>query len=105
MTIQQIHIPDEALSALCTRWQIDKLAIFGSAVGNEFTGESDLDFLVDFQEHAEISLFDHLKIIEELEALVGREVDLLTRRSVENSYNWIRRDSILNTARTVYAAG
>ena len=105
MTIHHLHIPDEALSALCRKWQIHRLAIFGSALGEEFSAESDIDFLVDFKEHAEISLFDHLKIVEELQTLIGREVDLITRHSVENSFNWIRRNSILNTARTVYAAG
>ena len=58
MTIQHIHIPDDALSALCSKWQISKLAIFGSALGDNFSEESDVDFLVDFEEQAEISLFD-----------------------------------------------
>ena len=105
MEIQQVHIPEEALEALCKKWQIVELAIFGSALGDNFRADSDLDVLVEFEEKAAISLFDHIKIKEELEDIIGREVDLVTRRSVEDSYNWIRRKSILDSARTVYEAG
>jgi predicted nucleotidyltransferase len=41
---------------------------------------------------------------EELETLLEREVDLLTRRAVEQSRNWLRRREILSTAQVIYAA-
>jgi hypothetical protein len=41
---------------------------------------------------------------QELEALLGRKVDLLSRRSVERSRNWLRRKEILDTAEVVYAS-
>jgi predicted nucleotidyltransferase len=41
---------------------------------------------------------------DELEAIFGRKVDILTRAGVENSHNWIRRQEILGTAETYYAA-
>jgi len=41
----------------------------------------------------------------ELKILLGREVDLLTKKSIEQSHNWIRRKEILETAQVVYLAG
>jgi uncharacterized protein len=40
---------------------------------------------------------------QELEKILGREVDLLTKKSIEQSENWIRRKEILGTARLIYA--
>jgi predicted nucleotidyltransferase len=50
-------------------------------------------------------LLDHVKMEQELEALLGRKVDLLSRRSVERSHNWLRRREILDTAEVVYGSG
>jgi hypothetical protein len=41
---------------------------------------------------------------EELEGLLGRKVDLVTRRGIERSRNFMRRDAILNSAKVFYAA-
>jgi hypothetical protein len=40
----------------------------------------------------------------ELETLLGREVDLVTKKSIEQSHNWIRRQEILGTAQVVYVS-
>jgi uncharacterized protein len=57
--------------------------------------------MVTFQSGAEV---DHLDLKLELEDLLGRSVDLLTRESVERMKNWILRRSILECVRTIYAA-
>ncbi len=95
----------EELSRFCNHWHIQELALFGSALRDDFTEGSDIDLLVTFQPDAEWSLLDHVKMEKDLEALLGREVDLVSRRAVEKSANWIRRQAILDTARTVYVAG
>lgn len=41
----------------------------------------------------------------ELTVLLGREVDLLTKKSIEQSHNWVHRQEILGTAQVVYGAG
>src|SRR5665811_1361655 len=51
------------------------------------------------------SLLDHMAMTEELSALAGRAVDLVTRRAVERSPNRIKRKAILSPARPYYAAG
>jgi len=96
------ELPD--LRGFCRKWKIRELALFGSALREDFGPESDVDLLVTFQEDAAWSLFDHVRMEQELEGLIGRDVDLVTRRSIEDSPNYLRRREILSTARTVYAA-
>jgi len=94
----------EQLRAFCERWRIAKLEIFGSAVRDDFDEDSDLDLLVTFDEDAHWSLLDLVRAQRELEALTGRRVDLVERRAVERSRNWIRRKAIIESAQPLYAA-
>ena len=80
------------------------MALFGSALREDFTPDSDVDLLVSFYSNAEWSLLDHVQMEIELEKILGRKVDIVTRRSVQNSRNPIRRKSILKSAKVVYAA-
>ncbi|MDZ4700381.1 MAG: nucleotidyltransferase domain-containing protein [Rhodothermales bacterium] len=105
MPKREFLIPSEGLDAVCRKWQIADLALFGSAADDTFTYESDVDLLVTFKPEARIGLFEHMKIEEDLEAVFGRRVDLVVRRAVEQSPNWIRRKAILASARMIYAAG
>lgn len=94
--------PDFA--ALCRRYGVARLEVFGSAArGDDFAPErSDADFLVTFLPAArdDLSAFADLK--EALEALLGRPVDLVERQAVEASRNFIRRRRILAEAQPVY---
>jgi predicted nucleotidyltransferase len=100
----QIEIPDEALAEFCRRWKITELALFGSALRDDFRPDSDVDVLVSYAPDAHWSLLDVVGIEEELGRIVGRKVDLVSRRAIEQSYNWIRRKEILETAQVIYAA-
>lgn len=93
-----------ALREFCRKWRIRELAVFGSFVRDDFGPESDIDFLATFAPDARWSLFDHVDMREELSVLVGRPADLLTRRAIEQSENYIRREEILSTAKVVYGA-
>ena len=97
-------IPERELAAFCRRWKIAELALFGSALRDDFDSSSDVDLLVTFTLGADFSLLDHLRIQQELEKLIGRPVDLVSRRAIERSPNPIRKRAILGSARTVYAA-
>jgi len=100
----RISVEREKIAAFCQRWQIAELAFFGSVLRNDFRPDSDVDVLVTFAPEAEWSLFDHMAMEEELSALLGRKVDLVSRRAIERSANWIRRQAILETAESYYAA-
>ena len=60
-----------------------------------------VDVLVSFAQDAHWSLFDMVQMQEELEIL-GRDVDLVSRRAIEASRNYIRRKAILSSAEVVY---
>jgi hypothetical protein len=86
----------------CHRWKIVELALFGSALRDDFGPDSDLDILVTFDADAEWGLFDHAKMQQELQALLKRRIDLVSKRALERSENWIRRHEILKTARVLF---
>ena len=73
-----IHIPKEQIAELCKRYNIAKLSLFGSVLRDDFTPESDVDFLVEFKSEDEIGFFELMTIKIELSNLIGREVDLRT---------------------------
>jgi len=99
----ELGVDKERLARFCRQWKIVELALFGSALREDFGQESDVDVLVTFAADAEWSLLDHFRMEQELAELVGRDVDLVTREGIEASRNWIRRREILRTARTIYA--
>ena len=103
-TKRNIYIPKRQIADFCRRWHISELALFGSVLRDDFSIDSDLDILVTFAPGADWSLLDHLRMEQELTDLLGREVDLLSKRAVEQSHNWARRQEILNTAEVVYVS-
>jgi hypothetical protein len=100
-----IAIPEERVTDYCRRWKVAEMAIFGSALREDFGPGSDIDILVSFNADARWSLFDLVRMEEELETILGRAVDLVPRQAVEQSENYIRRKSILDNSEVVYAAG
>jgi len=105
MDLQQpnIALPLDAIPDFCARWGIVKFALFGSVLRTDFNENSDIDVLVTFAPNAHPTLFTLVEITDELEALFGRSVDVITRPSVEQSANYIRREAILSTAQVIYA--
>ena len=105
LNVRNLGLSEQDISDFCQRWRITEFALFGSVLRDDFDAESDLAIRVAFAPDADWSLLDHVKMEQELEALLGRRVDLLSRRSVERSRNWLRRRAILDTAEVVYASG
>ncbi len=99
----RVHIPREKIAEFCKKWQIVEFSLFGSVLREDFRADSDIDVLVTFAPNARHGLFDMARMGKELEEIFGREVDLLTRRSVEASRNYIRRKAILSSAELVHA--
>lgn len=78
--------------------------MFGSALRDDFRPDSDVDLLVTFEANAAIGLPALVRMQKELQAMLGHDVDLIPRESVEGSLNEPRRRRILESARVVYAA-
>lgn len=98
-----LDLPLDVIAEFCRRWKIVRLELFGSALREDFGPDSDLDFLYTFSDDACWGL-DIVTLGDELSELLGRRVDLISRRAVEQSHNWIRRDAILGTTRVIYGA-
>jgi uncharacterized protein len=95
----------EALAALCRRYGVVRLEVFGSAArGHDFDpARSDVDFLVEFKKDAGLSALDQFfGFAEALEDILGRRVDLVDRGALQASRNYIRRRNILADAEVVY---
>lgn len=100
----RIPIPRQPLEDFCRRWKITELALFGSVLREDFRPDSDVDVLLSFADDARWGLFDLGRMEEELRTIFGRPVDLITRRSVEESRNYIRRRDILDGLEVLIAA-
>lgn len=103
MIRSNLNISKEQIDAFCRRWHIVELAFFGSVLRDDFDRDSDVDVLVTFAPEADWGLLDHLRMEQELVELLGRKVDLFSKRAVERSHNRLRRQEILSTAEVVHA--
>lgn len=99
-----IPIHEKQIADYCRRWKITELALFGSVLGDDFRPDSDVDVMVSFQPEARHTLFDMVRMQEELKRIMGREVDLVSRQGLEKSRNHLRKKAILESAEVVYAA-
>jgi predicted nucleotidyltransferase len=87
---------------LCYEHQVETLHVFGSVLSEDFSVESDIDILIQFQEmsHEQYAEY-YFSLHEKLEQLFGRKVDLLTQRSLSNPY-FIAK--VERTKKLLYAA-
>ena len=88
------------LADLCRHYGVQELSLFGSAVRGEMRPDSDIDILVEFDPGVRVGILKFESLSEELETLVGRRIDLVTKRGLKA---WIR-PLVLKEARVVYAA-
>jgi len=77
------------IAEVCRRFHVRRLEVFGSAARSEDfdAARSDVDFLVEFETDAPTSLFDaYFGLQRALEAILDREVDLITPGAIENPF-------------------
>lgn len=101
MRLSDLNIGTDRLVDICRRYHVVKLEVFGSFASGEAGERSDLDFMVTFEPNANIGL-GFISLQQELERLFARPVDLLTRRSVEESQNKYFRRFALSHAQVLY---
>ncbi len=101
MTAFHIDIPRTKIAQFCKKWKIREIALFGSVLRDDFRPDSDIDVLVTFSDDAKHTLFDLVHMEKELKEIFGREVDIVSRRGIESSRNYIRRNAILSSAEAV----
>jgi len=92
----------KALAAVCRKYGVKKISLFGSAARNELRPDSDVDLLVEFKRSSKTTYFDFARLQDELSPLFGkREIQLAGPEILENPY---RRKTILPDLRTLYEA-
>ena len=95
----------DELGQFCRQNGIARLELFGSALRDDFRAESDVDLLATLRADARPTLLDWAEMQEKLAELFHRPVDLVSRRAIERSRNPYRKNSILTTAKPIYAEG
>lgn len=102
-TNPRIALPHEAIAELGDRFGVEELAVFGSVLRPDFRPDSDVDFLVTFIDDDEGPWMSKLQALESaLADVLGRDVDVVSRRGIEQSRNARRRRTILESAVTIY---
>ena len=96
-----LQIEPKPIADFCQRWKITEFALFGSILRADFRPDSDVDVLVTFESGAPWTLWDLSRMRAELQALFGREVDLVEKQALRNPF---RRRAILSEHRVIYAA-
>ncbi len=95
-----LTISREELAAFCQRWGIKELSLFGSAARGELRPDSDVDFMIEFDEDAHVG-YSYIQVRDELAKMVGRPIDLTSREILRNPF---RRASIERDLTVLYAA-
>jgi predicted nucleotidyltransferase len=97
----RITLPQKKIEDFCLKWKISEMALFGSVLSDEFHPDSDIDVLVSFKDDDGWGLFDFVDMIDELQTIFGRKVDLVEKDSLRNPF---RRKAILDNNEVIYAA-
>lgn len=92
----------EQLAAFCRRHHIRRLAFFGSVLRDDFSGDSDVDVLVEFEPGHVPGFFRLARMERELSALLGgRKADIRTAQDLSRYF----RDEVIAAAELQYAGG
>lgn len=96
-----IALTRKDLEYIISKYAIKEISVFGSSIRNDFTSESDVDFLIEFSHSEKISLFDILDIQDYLQTITKRKVDIVEPAALVNPY---RRAAIMNSREPLYVA-
>ena len=100
MDIHGIEIPEQAIAEFCRRHRMRRLSLFGSILRDDFTPESDIDVLVEFEPGCVPGLLAMAGLEIELSNLLGRKADVRTPAELSRHF----RQDVLDEARVYYVA-
>lgn len=95
-----MSVPVERIAEICRQYQVRELSLFGSAVRGGMGPESDIDVMVEFDADAMVGILRFAALSDDLEAVFGRRVDLVTKLGLKP---WVR-PHVLREAKILYAA-
>jgi predicted nucleotidyltransferase len=99
INVGSVQVSEGPLAELCAKYGVRELAVFGSAARGEMRPDSDIDLLVEFLPKAEPGLLDYSGLMLDLSSLLGRKVDLVSKKGLKP----LIRDSVIQSARLLYA--
>jgi predicted nucleotidyltransferase len=98
----KLRIPKQAIAALCRKYGVKKLSVFGSAARGEMKPESDVDLMLEFDPASKTSLWDYPAMQEDFSALFDRrKIEFASPEILRNPF---RRKTILPDLKTLYEA-
>ena len=100
MIHQDLGFPVEEIKMLCQRYRVRELALFGSALRDDFDASSDVDLLVEFEPEAQVGFMTLARMQRELSAILHRQVDLVPKGGLKPRI----RQAVLSSAEVLYAA-
>jgi uncharacterized protein len=95
-----LSLPMEEIAAICRKYHVQELSLFGSALLADFRADSDIDFLVVFEPGARVGLLTLGGLRRRLSDVTGRRVDLVPKEGLKP----LIRDEVLASSRLVYGA-
>jgi predicted nucleotidyltransferase len=95
---QHIELPLDEIAAICRRYPVRELAVFGSALRDDFREDSDIDLLVELDPNVTFGLFGFFDLSDDLSTALGRPVDRVSK----NGLHWAIRDSVLESTMVIY---
>jgi predicted nucleotidyltransferase len=101
MSRLRIAIPTSEIARFCARWGVQELAVFGSAIREDFGPDSDIDLLVELDPSRRLGMYEWVEMIDELRTIFGREVDLIEKGAIRNPF---RRREMLKDFVVIHAA-
>lgn len=85
--MKMIELNMNRIVALCKKYKVNRLFVFGSVMTDKFNSESDVDMIVDFKKEEVDDYFDnYFDFKYSLQDLFGRDVDLIEEQSIKNPY-------------------
>ncbi|MDD1728559.1 MAG: nucleotidyltransferase domain-containing protein [Methanospirillum sp.] len=97
-------LPSEIRLHIIPHFQISSIWIFGSAIRDDYSNDSDIDLVVEFMPGARITLLTLASLQTDLEKVLGRKVDLITRKAIDDFMNPIMRHEVLSTMVRIYGS-
>jgi uncharacterized protein len=102
MKLNNIELPMDEIQRFCDKWQVIEFALFGSVLRDDFRPDSDIDVMIQFDPQAQPTLFDLVHMEDELRIVFQHDIDLVTRKGIASSRNYLRREAILSSTQVIY---